>query len=603
MKNTQPIYMLLKRLWVHISSQRRIQFGLLLILMSLSSFAEVVSIGAVLPFIGAISAPESLFSHPQAEFFIQTFGINTPDQLLFPLTIIFSFAALVAGVMRLLVLWLNTRLSYAAGADLSINIYRRTLYQPYKIHLGRNSSEIINGITRKAGTVISIITSLLNLISSSLMMVSILTAMLLVDPIVTISAFGGFGMIYIFIINLTRKRISSNSHIIARESTNIMKSLQEGLGSIRDILIGGTQDYYCKIYSKSDLPLRTAQGSSLFISTSPRFGIEALGMVLISILAYLLSQRADGIENSIPILGAFALGAQRLLPVLQTGYSAVTTIKSSHISFQDAIELLDQPLPSYKDKPIGNLLPFKKNIKLTQLSFRYSPEAPSVLDKLDLTIIKGSRVGFIGKTGTGKSTLIDIVMGLLQPTEGDLEVDGCVINSGNILNWQAHIVHVTQSIYLADSTIEENIAFGVAKNKIDHKRVLHAAQQSQIAETINILPKKYLTYVGERGVRLSGGQLQRIGIARALYKQADVIIFDEATNALDNETENSVMDAIQALGKDKTVLIIAHRLSTLKNCTQIVELSDGRISRSGTYQQMVTQANKSLRINSPLSQR
>ena len=588
MKPNQPITHLLSRLWRCISPRRRGQFGLLLVLMIIASFAEILSIGAVLPFLAVLTAPIHVFEHHSAQPFIQALGLKTPDQLLLPLTIAFSLAALIAGTMRLLLLWASTRLSFATGADLSINIYRRTLYQPYAVHVSRNSSEVINGISGKAnGVIYSIIVPIMTLISSSIMLVAILIALLSVDPIIALAAFGGFGVIYAFIIGLTRNRLSINSQCIARESTYVIKSLQEGLGGIRDVLIDGSQAIYCQIYRDADHPSRRAQGNNLFISQSPRYGMEALGMLLIAALAYSLAQQSDGIAKAIPVLGALALGAQRLLPVLQQAYAAWSGIQSGQASLQDTLELLDQPLPDYADQPAAKPLPFRQQISLKQLSFRYSPQTPWVLNHLDLTIAKGSRVGFIGTTGSGKSTLLDIVMGLLQPTKGTLEIDGQPINTANHRAWQAHIAHVPQAIFLADSTIEENIAFGMQKDQIDHTRVRQAAQQAQIADAIETWHKQYHTIVGERGIRLSGGQRQRIGIARALYKQADVIIFDEATSALDNETEQAVMQSIEGLGDDLTILIIAHRLTTLRNCTQVVELGDGGIKRIGRYQEIV----------------
>lgn len=590
MQLTQPISQLLSRLWQHISPRRRGQFGLLLVLMLLASFAEILSIGAVLPFLGVLTAPERVFEHPAAQPLIQALGLNTPEQLLLPLTIAFGMAALMAGAMRLLLLWTSTRLSFATGADLSISIYRRTLYQPYAVHIARNSSEIINGISNKTSGVINTIMMLLTLVGSSVMLVAILAALLSVDPVIALGAFGGFGFIYAFIIRLTRNRQLINSQRIAYESTQVIKSLQEGLGGIRDVLIDGSQAAYCKIYRNADYPLRHAQGSSAFISGSPRYGMEALGMMLIAALAYTLAQQSDGIAKAIPVLGALALGAQRLLPVLQQAYAAWSSIQGGQASMQDTLELLDQPLPDYADQSAAKPLPFRQQINLKQLSFRYSPQTPWVLHNLNLTIAKGSRVGFIGSTGSGKSTLLDIVMALLPPTEGTLEIDGQPITIANHRTWQAHIAHVPQAIFLADSTIEENIAFGVPKDQIDHERIRQAARQAQIADIIETWPEQYQTFVGERGIRLSGGQRQRIGIARALYKQADVIIFDEATSALDNETEQAVMQAIEGLSGDLTILIIAHRLTTLKNCTQIVELADGGIMRTGIYQEIVTKS-------------
>ena len=590
MQPTQSIPQLLRRLWHHISPRRRKQFGLLLILMLLASFAEILSIGAVLPFLGVLTAPERIFQLPAAQPVIQAFKLTEPAQLLLPLTAAFGVAALMAGAMRLLLLWASTRLSYATGADLSISIYHRTLYQPYAVHCARNSSEIITAISTKTNAVIIIITMLLTLVSSTAMLLTILIALLSVEPLIALTAFGGFGLIYVVIIGLTRKQLSINSNRIARESTNVIKSLQEGLGGIRDVLINGSQATYCQIYRNADLPLRRAQGSSTFISGSPRYAMEALGMMLIAALAYSLAQQADGIVKAIPVLGALALGAQRLLPVLQQSYGAWSSIRGGQISLQDALELLDQPLPDHADKLAAEPLPFQHNINLKQLDFRYSPQMPYVLKRLNLTITKGSRVGFIGTTGSGKSTLLDIVMGLLQPHNRALEIDGQAVTPSNGSAWQSHIAHVPQAIFLADSTIEENIAFGVPKDQIDPRVVRKAAQQAQIADSIESLPKQYQTFVGERGIRLSGGQRQRIGIARALYKQADVIIFDEATSSLDNETEQAVMQAIEGLSKDLTLLIIAHRLTTLKNCTQIVELGEGGIKRVGSYQDIVNQS-------------
>jgi ATP-binding cassette subfamily B protein len=278
------------------------------------------------------------------------------------------------------------------------------------------------------------------------------------------------------------------------------------------------------------------------------------------------------------------VGAQRLLPLLQQAYAAWTSIRAGQASLQDSLELLDQPIPDDINHPFALPISFKRCIELKEIAFRYDSKSPYVLKGINLSIIKGSRIGFIGSTGSGKSTLLDIIMGLQQPTSGFMEIDGHPVGSGNFRSWQAHIAHVPQVIFLSDSSIEANIAFGVPKDQINHDRVLQAAQKAKIAETIESWPKKYNTLVGERGIRLSGGQRQRIGIARALYRQADVIIFDEATSSLDNETEEGVMQAIDSLGGELTLLIIAHRLSTLKNCSQIFELGMGGIKRVGRYQ-------------------
>lgn len=585
---SDSLVILIKRLWGHINSKRRAQFLVLFFLMVIASFSEVISLGAVLPFLTVLTAPEKVFQYQSVQFLIEFFDITAPSQLLLPLTIFFGSAVIFAGVTRLMLLWVSTRLSFAAGADISYSIYQKTLYQSYDVHVSRNSSEVITGISTKANSVIySVILPLLTLISSSVMLLVILIALFYIDPLIATAAFVGFASIYILIIKLTKKRILIDSDCIAKESTKVIKSLQEGLGGIRDVLIDGAQSIYCNAYRSADIPLRRAQGNNLFISQSPRYAMEALGMLLIAFLAYMLSQRDDGLVNAIPILGALALGAQRLLPILQQAYSSFTNIRGSQASLMDVLLLLNQPLPELKHNEV-NFMSFNNSIELENISYQYTPKNDYVINALSFKIPKGSRIGFIGKTGSGKSTLLDIVMGLLQPQIGKLKVDGVIIDASNSRSWQTHVAHVPQSIFLADSSIEENIAFGVPKEEIDRSRVVLAAKQAQISDVIESWPEGYDTYVGERGIRLSGGQRQRIGIARALYKKADLIILDEATSALDNETETSVMAAIEQLGDDITVLIIAHRLSTLKNCHEIVELSNGKVLRTGSYNQIVT---------------
>lgn len=585
-KNTS-MARLLYQLWQHITLRRRVQLGLVFILMIIAALAEVVSIGAILPFLGALTAPERVYAHPLAQPLIQMLGIDEARQLMLPLTILFSVAALVAGAMRLLLLWMQTRLSHAIGADFSIQVYRRTLYQPYAVHVARNSSEVITGVSIKANGVVNGITMpVLTILSSLMILFAILMALLAIEPMVAFVSFAGFGGIYVLITLIVKSRLARASECISRESDQVVKALQEGLGGIRDVLIDGTQTTYCNIYSKADQLMRRAVAHVQIISICPRFGIEALGMTLIACLAYSLANKPGGVVAMLPVLGALAIGAQRLLPVAQQIYSSLAHMRSGKGFLADVLNLLDQPLPAHANAPEPAPMPFDNLITINDVSFRYSTNTPWVLRNLNLTIPKGSRVGFIGETGSGKSTLIDIIMALLSPVEGSLAIDGNVVTPDNYRSWQAQIAHVPQSIFLADTTIAENIAFGVPPDEIDYERVRVAAHKAQIADTIESLEKQYDTKVGERGIRLSGGQRQRIGIARALYKQANVIVFDEATSALDSETEWAVMNAIDSLDKSLTIIMIAHRLTTLKNCTHIVELADGTIRRSDSYQKI-----------------
>lgn len=579
---------LFSRLLAHLSSRRRLQLFMLLVLMVLVSFSEVLSISAVLPFLGVLTAPNWVFNHSAAEPLIRALNIAEPGQLILPLTVIFAIAALLAGGLRLTLYWAQARLSYAIGADLGSSIYRRTLYQPYAIHLARHSSEVIGGVYKADSVVTETLLPIFVITSSILMLSAILLTLIAIDPSVAFGVFGGFGVIYAFVIVITRTRVTRYSKLVSQEKTVVLKALQEALGGIRDVILDRTQEIYYQLYKHADQKLRRAESNLVLIGGAPRFIVEALGMVVIAAIACILSQHSEGVV--IPVMAALALGAQRMLPVFQSAYSNLSTLRGGQASLSDVLDLLDQTLPECADLVYQDALAFNERIELENISFRYDEKLPFVIKNLSLTIKKGSRVGFIGSTGSGKSTLLDILMGLLSPSAGEFKLDNVEITSQNCHLWQMHIAHVPQVIFLSDSTIEENIAFGVPLDQIDHNRVRYAARQAQIASTIEAWPDQYRTQVGERGVRLSGGQRQRIGIARVLYKEVDVIVFDEATSALDGETERSVMASIESLNPSLTILMVAHRLSTLKGCTEIVELESGAVSRIGSYQDIVESA-------------
>jgi ATP-binding cassette subfamily B protein len=556
--------------------------------MLASAFSEMISLGTVLPFIGVLTAPDKVFNYPVVRSVAGSLGITSPDQLVLPFVIAFALAAIAAGGIRVLLLWANTRISNDIGAELSIEVYRRTLYQPYKVHVSRNSSSVISGITDKTHSAVNVIQSFLTLVSSIVLLVALTMALLAIDPFTVSVAALVFGVSYGLITWAARRQLRINSQRIARESTQVVKALQEGLGGIRDVLLSGTQSVYCETYRNADLPYRRAAGSNTFIAFSPRFAMEAIGMVLIAGLAYGLSRQAGGVATALPVLGALALGAQRLLPALQLIYVAWAAMAGSQNSLAEAIELLNQPLPDEATRPEPEPLEFRDSIVFKSVRFRYLDDSPWFC--LDLTIQKGARVGFVGSTGSGKSTTLDLLMGLLAPAAGQILVDGQSILGERRRSWQRAIAHVPQSIFLADTTIAENIALGVPRNKIDMNLVREAARQAQIDKFIESRGKAYNELVGERGIRLSGGQRQRIGIARALYKPASVLIFDEATSSLDNATEQAVMESIENLNRDLTILIIAHRISTVKRCDQIIELAQGKVVAQGSYEQLLEQS-------------
>jgi ABC-type multidrug transport system fused ATPase/permease subunit len=587
-RNAASLSGLLARLWGDLPPHRRRQFVMILGLMVASAVAEVASLGAVLPFLAVLAAPDRAFNNPLVAHAAQIFGLTRPGQLLLPLTVIFAVVALLAGAIRMLLLWVSTRFTFAAGADLSIEVYRRTLYQPYHVHIGRNSSEVISGITNKVGgTVLGVLLPLMTLTSSAMLLVAIPLALIAIDPAVALAASAAFGLSYAAISWLSRRRLYHNSRRIADEQTRVLQALQEGLGGIREVLLEGAQPVFCDIYRGADQQLRRAQGDNVFIAQSPRFAMEAIGMVLIAALAYGLTREAHAAIGALPVLGALALGAQRLLPALQQAFGAWAQIAGSQAYLADTIELIEQPLPAALLAPPPPQLKFQRAIQFREVRFRYAGEGPWVIDGLTFAIPKGARVGVVGRTGSGKSTALDLLMGLLQPGEGAVLVDGEPVTGTRGRSWQRIIAHVPQSIYLADTTVAQNIAFGIVPSEISMERVHAAAQCAQLADFIEGRPEGYETVVGERGVRLSGGQRQRIGIARALYKRASVLVFDEATSALDNATEQSVMRAIDGLGRDLTIILIAHRLTTVRHCDTIIELEHGRVVAQAPYAELL----------------
>jgi ATP-binding cassette subfamily B protein len=578
-----------KRIWVQLRARRRAQLGIALLLTLTASLAEIISIGSVLPFLTVMINPDTILSVSALAPVFAALGFTTPGDLQLPLTLLFCGCVMLSSIARLVLTWFQARIAGGIGADFSGIVFQRTLYQPYTVHVARNSSEIHAGLNKSQGLVGSIIQPTLNLISSTLMLVSIVAFLLYIDPLASSVSIVAICGIYIGVSKLTRGRLRNNGQIAAASFTGLSKAAIEGLGGIRDILIDGLQPVFVSLFRRWSMPLARAQASNQVLFVTPRFAVEGLTIIFIAVMAYGLSQSSEGLFGAIPTLGALAIGAQRMLPMVQSAYQSLATIRGNEQNVLDALALLEQPLPDFASGSQGHsTLTFHSTIQLHDLSFRYSDSTPLVLNDVNLTLPKGARVGFIGETGSGKSTLLDVLMGLLEPTGGALRVDGLAIDSyGLRRSWQSHIAHVPQSIFLTDDSIAANIAFGVEPKSIDMPRVVRAAERAQIASTVDRWAAGYDTRIGERGVRLSGGQRQRIGIARALYKQADVLIFDEATSALDNATEAEVMRAIEALDKDLTIFMVAHRLTTLRGCDTIVELKDGRVARVSTYDEII----------------
>lgn len=572
----------LKSLYRTMDRKRQSQIKKLICFSAVASTLELFTIGAIMPFIGALVAPEKIYNIELFRLILNYIGVDTPRGVILPFTVLFISVVIISAGIRFLLQRYTVKLAFSIGIDLCSLAYRKVLYQPYLFHVKTNSSEVINTITLKLSEVIFyIVLPCVILMSSTLVLIAMLSAVLYFLPLSSFGILVGFGFFYSLISKRTKRRLSNNSVKISSDSTLVMKKLQEGLGAVRDIILDGTQEHHLKSFHSLMVRFRQTQAENQILSTVPRYVIESIAMLFVASLAYHLSLNEGGLAAELPNLVAIALAIQRLLPMVQQIYMSLSTIQGFQASLADSLILLNKE-PQMSSRVSDNIV-FNESLSLNNVSFRYGPELDNVLDSFSFTINKGDCVGIIGATGSGKSTLIDMIMGLTEPTAGVITVDDAELSMNNLRSWQNKISHVPQNIYLADATVMANIAFGVPEEHFDIPRIHQAAKLAQIHEMIMALPDGYNTEVGERGAQLSGGQRQRIGIARAFYKQAELLILDEATSALDNDTESAIIDSIVKNNNNVTIIMIAHRLTTLSNCNKIIELKNGHLNRCLTY--------------------
>lgn len=583
-KNNFTLINLLKRLIKQLPSKRKIQFLFLVFIMIFSAFAEVLSIGLVIPFIGFLTKSGEIINNPFINKFAIKFGIYQESHLLLLTTLLFAITCLAASVIRLLTLYLNLRFSSVIGNDIGLKVYKNLLYQPYDFHLNINSSKFITNLLNDIGKIIGdVINPLLQSITSLFIALPLVLGLFYLNPKIAFSCFFIIMFIYCWVVFFTKNKIKKLSSIQDSTVTKLVKLLQEGIGGIRDILLNSVQSFYIKLYYESDFKLREAQAKGTFFASFPRYILEPIGITLIAFFGYYLVVVGRGSE-AVPLLGVIALGAQRLLPMSQKVYEGLTTSRAALVQLSNIVDILERDNNVSKKIIDDNQFNLKKSIVFKDVSFRYSEGSKDVLKNINLFINKGEKIGIVGTTGGGKSTFLDLLTGLLKPTHGRILIDGKDINDPKnqliLLKWRSLISYVPQSIFLSDETINENIAFAVDSNLIIKKKVISSAKNAQIEQFIESLPNKYKTKVGERGIKLSGGQRQRIGIARALYKNSQVFVLDEATSALDSRTESLLIDSINNLSRKLTIIMVAHRLSTLENCDRIIQIEKGKVVTS-----------------------
>jgi len=554
-----------------LSARRRRQLALLLALMVAGAVAEMITIGAALPFLALIAAPEQAQRFPAVAGWVESIG---GDPVL-AASLLLAGAAMAGAAIRVMLTWYTHRFVTAVGHDLASGIFSRMLRQPYVAYLRRSSSEILSGVEKVQQVVNDILLPGMQGLSAAVIALAIMVLLCLIDPFASLLAAGIVAAVYAAVSLANSGRLRRNSAILSEAAIARVKVVQEGLGGIRDVVLDRSQPLFEETFRRADARYRRAQSLNAFIAVAPRFIVEAAGIIAIVLIAWMMSRQPGGVAAAIPVLGALALGAQRLLPLMHQTYVGFSLGIGNFRLLRDVAALVETPIMEEGADVMP--LPFERSIRLRSVGFGHSDGSFALAD-VSLEIARGSRIGIAGPTGSGKSTLLDLLMGLVEPDSGEVLIDGKPLDGGTRGRWRAQIAHVPQAVYLADDSIGANIAFGVAPDAVDHDRVRLAATTAQLDGFIDGLPLGYETRVGERGIRLSGGQRQRVGIARALYKRASVLILDEATSALDDATETAVLGAIMALGAEITIVMIAHRLSTLAGCDRIIRLKEGRIA-------------------------
>lgn len=570
-----------KKIWLLLSVHERKRAVLLLIIMILMAFFEVLGIGSIMPFLSVLGNPETIENNEYLFYTYMYFGFDNKNSFLIFLGFFALVMLIISAVFRSLATYATARFSNMRRHSISRQLLSKYLHQPYSFFLSRNSSEMSKTILSEVDIFIgNVIQPSLQLVTYLVVTVALTSFLIVFDPILALILFSLFGAFYTITYLIIRKYLSKMGLILQESNQKRFKIISETIGGIKDLKILGRESAYLNSFDKPSENFSSCQATSQTLSQVPQYIVEviAFGSLLVMSMYTIVSNEAD-LGTMLPILGLYALGALKLKPSLQQIYSAVSSLRFG----KPALEIILKDLKQKSEQEIcisNNFerLSFKNEIKLKNITFNYPSKELSALKDISIEIKANSTIGIIGTTGAGKSTLVDIILGLLTPTNGDIVVDGNVLNSTNIRQWQNTIGYVPQSIFLADDTIASNIAFGVDKEYVDMAQVKSVSQMAQVHEFVSELEKGYDTIIGERGVRLSGGQRQRLGIARALYHNPELLVLDEATSALDNQTEAEVMKAINNMSGRKTIIMIAHRLSTVEKCDKVIKLQKGQIS-------------------------
>lgn len=563
---------------------RRERGGLftIFVLVFIGAVVEIFSVAIIIPVVAALSKPGYVSNFPSID---QFFGFPTDTEFIIWAMAFIVLSYILKSFVLIFALWRQRSYGTAVITRVGRQLFETYLRQPYAFHLQRNSSTLIRESQFTSSLMSSFVDPILTIVSDALITSGLVLTMLVVEPRGTLVTLTLFGCSAVLFQRVTSRRISRWGGAQKFHKGMLLKHLQQGFGGVKDVKILGQETNFTNEYNEHLIGNARVNQRFAIAQALPRFGLEVLAVFGLAVMVLTMVLSNTKTDDILPVIGLFGATAFRLIPAVNRTINGFQNIKISRPFINDLYN--DLSLGMRNSDVVRVTSPLENSIKIDAVSFRYESATEFAIVKLDVEVFKGEAVGIIGPSGSGKSTLVDVLLGLLEPTSGRVLVDGKDIRD-NLRGWQDQVGYVSQSIFLIDDTLRRNVAFGLPKGEIDEVAVEAAIRSAQLEDFVASLPDGLETIVGERGVRLSGGQRQRIGIARALYNKPDVLVLDEATSSLDNETERGVMQAVQALQGEKTVIIVAHRLSTVEYCDRLYRLENARIVNEGAFSEVTS---------------
>ncbi len=551
-------------------------------------FLEVIGIASILPFMQLMAEPNAIQKSTWLNAAYDFFQFNSPKQMLlysgFGIIMIIG----IANAFSVFAIWLQYKYSWGIAHKLSMRLLQTYLSKPYPYYLQNNTSNLQAYITAEAGRLTGeVIIPIIEICSRSLIAIVILSVLVLVDMKVALIMFGGLGSAYLLIYFSQKNYLRKVGEYRIKMNISRYKNLKELFDGIKTIMVHNQQNYFYNRYEHASFEFCNVQPKYNLFLAAPRSALEFLAFGSILAITMYLYITSGNIQSALPRLSLFAVAGYRLLPALQKVFSSIAKLRHSFPIVEKLYEDLQPNHPSFDAHQNIQSIPFNHTLELGYLHFSYNNTDESIIDNLNIKISKGETIAFVGSTGSGKTTLVDMIVGLLSPTNGNIKVDNIPLTPANAQGWQQQLAYVPQEVFLFDDSVLNNLTFGHDKKEVDFERLEKATRLANIHRFIvDQLAEGYETKIGERGVRLSGGQRQRLGLARALYQHPSVLVLDEATSALDGITENQIIESLKTLPNDITTIIIAHRLSTVKHADCIYILDNGKIVAQGNYESL-----------------